>query len=857
MARDIPIGGANTNDQNLKNANWRYGIRFVLDANTTIYRFFWSLKALGSTAFTDQTPGTNTYGKGDGGTIAALICTATGAGHPNLSNVVATESPVSAATRYFATKTNYGISTVSAAVYSDFGGVALTANTLYWFVIRNSHADPANNYFSYNSLTMKESAAGPNGVNTLDANATGAVCGLDPRECSGWSTDAGTTWVYGRLVGTGYYAGDTTSDAVGTRLPMFGWSTASGNAKPAKFGQPYLSYPGTSNRVTGTTFVQQFPSSPRAVTLTQGVGYAPVGYSVGAITITNTTTGVSGTTASLGTGIQRGTLSAPVPVAVGDTYTAKTTGSVLYNPVDNWCVQLYSAGVPGSSLPFRSNAGGSDSPNRMGLAATPDPWLLDRMGVVATPPTFTAKLWNTATDTAVTTIANGATINTSVIPTNYDIIAEPSESVGSVKFNYDSSTLVRSETVAPYSLDDTATAGMSFTLGVGSHTLVIEGYSGTAGTGTLLGSTTISFTVSSGSTLAPTSTAAPVSNATLTCSPGAWSGTPPPSFTYQWKRNGVAISGATANTYVLQDADENVKCTVTATNASGSSSADSNVVAFGRTGIRVRVGDAWFPSSGPSGTVLWEDDFERTSVLGTTPQKWGNIEEPTGTGHQATLSTTHARDGAKSLRTELRSGEVTSQGHSRMMLLDFLYPTGTYPANVLRAREGDEWYQAMSFWFQDPFPGVEGSYSWNVFFEWTSFDADGNGPLKLVHGGANGWLAIEGKGDAFNTPPGGYYWMNDKATITNGWHDFVFHIKFSQNPAVGFLEIWHREPNEGAYARQTFISGAQREYFATLLDAEAYMKLGQYRATQFTQTAVMFADRIKIGTTFDSVAVGS
>ena len=43
--------------------------------------------------------------------------------------------------------------------------------------------------------------------------------------------------------------------------------------------------------------------------------------------------------------------------------------------------------------------------------------------------------------------------------------------------------------------------------------------------------------------------------------------------------------------------------------------------------------------------------------------------------------------------------------------------------------------------------------------------------------------------------------MNDKATVTGGWHDFVMHIKFSQNPAVGFLELWHREPGEAGYTQ--------------------------------------------------------
>jgi hypothetical protein len=81
-------------------------------------------------------------------------------------------------------------------------------------------------------------------------------------------------------------------------------------------------------------------------------------------------------------------------------------------------------------------------------------------------------------------------------------------------------------------------------------------------------------------TVAPAVTGTVVTGQTLTCSTGTWTGYPTPTYTYQWKRNGVNITGATSSTYVLVTADEGtaVKCTVTATNASGNASADSNTV---------------------------------------------------------------------------------------------------------------------------------------------------------------------------------------------------------------------------------------------------------------------------------------
>lgn len=63
----------------------------------------------------------------------------------------------------------------------------------------------------------------------------------------------------------------------------------------------------------------------------------------------------------------------------------------------------------------------------------------------------------------------------------------------------------------------------------------------------------------------PTISGTPAVGKTLTAVPGSWtSGT---KLTYQWKRNGVNVSGATAATYRLTAADKGTKLTVTVTGA--------------------------------------------------------------------------------------------------------------------------------------------------------------------------------------------------------------------------------------------------------------------------------------------------
>lgn len=99
-------------------------------------------------------------------------------------------------------------------------------------------------------------------------------------------------------------------------------------------------------------------------------------------------------------------------------------------------------------------------------------------------------------------------------------------------------------------------------------------------------------------TVAPANTVAPVISSdgavigvgeTLTTTNGTWTGTPSPTFTYQWQRSTTVagstyanIALATASTYLVTSADVgfNLRCVVTGTNVAGNASANSNALIY-------------------------------------------------------------------------------------------------------------------------------------------------------------------------------------------------------------------------------------------------------------------------------------
>lgn len=91
-----------------------------------------------------------------------------------------------------------------------------------------------------------------------------------------------------------------------------------------------------------------------------------------------------------------------------------------------------------------------------------------------------------------------------------------------------------------------------------------------------------------------------------------------------------------------------------------------------------------------------------------------------------------------------------------------------------------------------------------------------------------------------------------EGTITKGsWTDLVVHIKFSTDPAVGFVEIYKNG------VLQTQKNGQTRTYYATLKPDQTgagNWNLNQYRSKGAANDITIYHDEAKVGDSYAAVA---
>lgn len=156
--------------------------------------------------------------------------------------------------------------------------------------------------------------------------------------------------------------------------------------------------------------------------------------------------------------------------------------------------------------------------------------------------------------------------------------------------------------------------------------------------------------------------------------------------------------------------------------------------------------------------------------------------------------------------------------------------------------EGDDLWFGFSTYLA---PGFALEPDWQLITQFKQ-NFDGSPPLGLYV--EQSQYIVEG---GYGHPDGSQPYRISLATVTTGtWVDWVWHVKFSTDPAVGFIEVWR----DGTLVLPHYTPGFGTLYPGTGNQAGVYAKTGIYRDPTVASPATMYLDNWRIGTSAAAVA---
>lgn len=174
-------------------------------------------------------------------------------------------------------------------------------------------------------------------------------------------------------------------------------------------------------------------------------------------------------------------------------------------------------------------------------------------------------------------------------------------------------------------------------------------------------------------------------------------------------------------------------------------------------------------------------------------------------------------------RFEVRDGDIPPYGGGERAEVR----TGDGPSSGAYVTEGDERWYEMSIKFDETFQSPRtGPNSWFIVTQW--LPTDGSPPLTLQVS-LSDMLELGGDGPSipFRRPIG---------PLRQGvWVNYVLHIKFSQDPAVGSVEVWA----DGNLA-------VPLHNRPTIGPGPSYLKQGAYRDAATSGTQVVWHDGLRV-----------
>jgi Polysaccharide lyase len=235
-------------------------------------------------------------------------------------------------------------------------------------------------------------------------------------------------------------------------------------------------------------------------------------------------------------------------------------------------------------------------------------------------------------------------------------------------------------------------------------------------------------------------------------------------------------------------------------------------------------------------SIFWSGDFETGDL-----SQWESVQAMPG---DVSVVTSPVREGSYAARFVVNPGDVPlGSGGERSEVRASQADSGGY--------DGSEQWYGWSTMFPSNFNPTPGT-TWNYFLQWHDSLNNGCGPnvvyqVDEAKNPAQIRLRVRGGSVSLSTCAAQYdrSWYPVSLTL-NHWYDFVLHVKWSADPAVGFVEGW--------------IDGnlvIPKTFNATLYPGDGiYVKQGFYREPSLLVSTV-YQDAMRRGDSYASVSPAS
>ncbi|HYO59112.1 polysaccharide lyase [Archangium sp.] len=210
--------------------------------------------------------------------------------------------------------------------------------------------------------------------------------------------------------------------------------------------------------------------------------------------------------------------------------------------------------------------------------------------------------------------------------------------------------------------------------------------------------------------------------------------------------------------------------------------------------------------------IVWRGDFETgdisqyTRAQRVSADRLQVVQSPVRQGRYALKAT--VRQGDDPIDSSGNRNELVYQGYEK---------------------EGSEYYYRWQVMFAPDYPSAK---TWQVFTQWHHDGCCGAPPVEFFVYGEELRLTLTDSVTPWTTK------------LERGvWQDFIFHVKWSPDPSVGFVELWHNGQRVlPRYAHATMNPGDG-----------IYLKLGLYRGDTVQPVGVVYHDGFVQATRLEDV----